>query len=73
MLEHLEVPGKRRRVQSACGQGRYIVLVLVQPLAAGHDLGAAEQQVEPVGVAGPLRVGVGIERLARERISGDEK
>ena len=73
VLEHLEVPGERRRVEAARGQGRQVVLVPMQPLAAGDDLRAAEQQVETIGVAGPSRVRVGIERLARQRISGDEQ
>ncbi len=55
----------RRRIQ--------VVLVQVQALPAGHQLGAAEKQVERVGVARVGRVRVGVERALDHRIAGDEE
>ena len=58
-------PGPRERGQ--------VVRVPVQALAAGHQLGAAEEQVERVRVLGAGRIRVGVERPLAHRIAGDEQ
>src|SRR5581483_8197803 len=49
-LERLQIALERGRVAVERGD---VVLVPVQPLAAGHDFEAAEEQVERVRVLGP--------------------
>jgi len=51
--ERLEVPGEWGRVETPRRQRCEIVVVAVQPLAASNDLGAAEQQIDAVGVQRP--------------------
>ncbi len=43
---------------------------VAQPLPAGDQLEAAEDQVEAVGVAGPGRIGMGVERPLGHRVPG---
>ena len=66
-------PAYGPRVLAPLGQRGQVVGVPVQPLPAGDQLEAAEDQVEAVGVAGPGRVGVGVERPLGHRVAGDEQ
>ena len=68
MAERLQVGLERLRRVAGAGQGRQIVAVNVPPLAAGHQLGAPEEQVEGVGVVRPGRVGVGIDSNSKSRV-----
>src|SRR5260221_5916504 len=71
--ERLQVALVRPGWQAPRRQGRQVVLVAVEALAAGDDLEAAEEQVEAVRVFGPPRLGMRVERPLRHRIAGHDQ
>jgi len=74
VLERLKVGLERLQVSvPAAGRAVQVVLVQVQPLPAGHQLGAAEEQVERVGVTRVGRVRMGVERPLAHRVAHNEQ
>src|SRR5207253_1042163 len=70
VLERLQVALVLRGLAAERG---HVVLVAVQPLAAGHDFEPAEEQVEGVRVLRPARLGMRVEGSFRSREAGQEQ
>src|SRR5690606_22532835 len=73
MGEGGEIAGVRFGRLTAGRQSGQIVVVPVQPLPAGDQLQAAEEQVEAVRVLRSARLRMGVERALRHRVTGDEE
>jgi hypothetical protein len=58
---------------AAFRQGTHVVLLMVQPLAAGHDLHPAEEQVEPSGEARAIGIRMRVEGPLPHGIAGDDQ
>src|SRR5688572_18938446 len=71
-LVRLDVLPHRLDRLAPLGQRGDVVLVAVQTLPARDELEPAEEQVETVGVGGPGRVRVGVERALDHRVTRHE-
>src|SRR6478609_9384792 len=72
VAECVEIRRERGRVEPACFQCGGVVLIEVQPLAAGDDLQPAIQEVEAARPLGPVGVRMRVEGALPRREALDE-